>query len=60
MRLRNVKGKKEILDNAIVIIKNPEEYKGSWNKLFLNDRKCIANNLYQINNESKVFDLVNL
>ena len=39
MRLRNVKGKKEILDNAIVIIKNPEEYKGSWNKLFLNDNE---------------------
>lgn len=51
-----------------VIIKNYIEVnqnKGKFiivgiNKLFLNDRKCIANNLYQINNESKVFDLVNL
>ncbi len=39
MRLRNVKGKKEILDNAIVIVKNPEEYKGNWNKLFSNDNE---------------------
>ena len=37
MRIRNVKNKKEILDGSFLVIKNPEEYKGKWNKLFNND-----------------------
>ena len=32
MRLRNVKNKKEILDSKEIVIKNPEEYKGSFNR----------------------------
>ena len=37
MRLRNVKNAKEIVNNSEYIIKNPEEYKGRFNKLFNND-----------------------
>ncbi len=37
MRQRNVKNKKEIINNSKYIILNPSEYIGSWNKLFDND-----------------------
>ena len=37
MRLRNVKNKKEIMDNSIYLVKNPKEFKGKWNSLFKND-----------------------
>ena len=37
MRPRNLKNKKEILDNSPYVISNPEEYKGKWNKLFSNN-----------------------
>lgn len=37
MRLRNVKNKKEILDNSIILINNPKEYIGKWKTLFNND-----------------------
>lgn len=37
MRLRNVKNKEEILDNCSYLIKNPEDYKGKWQKLFANN-----------------------
>ena len=36
MRLRNVKNKDEILNNSKYLVKNPEEYIGSWNKIFGN------------------------
>ena len=36
MRQRNVKNKKEIINNSKYIIINPSEYKGSWGKLFHN------------------------
>jgi len=39
MRLRNVKNKKEILDSKEIVIKNPEDYKGIWNKLFNNNNE---------------------
>jgi tRNA (guanine-N7-)-methyltransferase len=38
MRLRNLKNKNELLDNCSYIINNPEKYKGSWNKVFNNDK----------------------
>ena len=37
MRLRNVKNKEEILNSSDKLIKNPSDYKGSWNKIFDND-----------------------
>lgn len=37
MRLRNVKGKEEIIDNSKYIIKNPKEYLGKYNSIFNND-----------------------
>lgn len=37
MRLRNVKGKEEIISNSKYIIKNPREYKGNWKELFGNN-----------------------
>ena len=37
MRQRNVKNKKEIIENSNYIILNPCEYKGKWNKLFENN-----------------------
>ena len=30
MRLRNVKGASEIIENSLYVIKNPEEYKGKY------------------------------
>ncbi len=37
MRLRNVKNKKEIMDNSSYLVKNPCDYKGKWKELFNND-----------------------
>lgn len=37
MRVRNVKNKKEILDNSFLVINNPTLYKGKWNEVFGND-----------------------
>lgn len=36
MRLRNVKGKEEILEKASFLIKDFSSYKGKWNELFHN------------------------
>lgn len=37
MRLRNVKGSKEFIENSPFVINDPEQYKGGWNELFEND-----------------------
>lgn len=37
MRLRNVKGAKEIIDNSSYIIKNPIDYRGNYQKIFKNN-----------------------
>ena len=37
MRLRNVKNKKEIMDNSSYLVKNPCDYKGKWKELFSNN-----------------------
>ena len=37
MRLRNVKGSKEFIENSPFVINDPEQYKGRWNELFEND-----------------------
>jgi len=37
VRLRNVKGAKEIIDNSPYIIKNPIDYKGDYQKIFENN-----------------------
>ncbi|MBR3199114.1 MAG: tRNA (guanosine(46)-N7)-methyltransferase TrmB [Bacilli bacterium] len=37
MRLKNVKGAKEIIDSSPYIIKNPKEYKGKYKQLFKNN-----------------------
>ncbi len=37
MRLRNVKGAKEAIDENSCVIRNPAEYKGRWKELFGND-----------------------
>ena len=39
LRLRNVKNKKELIDNSEYIIKNEKEYKGKWNEIFKNNNK---------------------
>lgn len=36
MRLRNVKNKKEIMDNSSYLVKEPTLYKGKWKELFNN------------------------
>ena len=38
MRLRNVKGSKEIIESSKYIILNPEENKGKWKEVFGNDK----------------------
>ena len=37
MRLRNVKNKQEIIENATNLIENPKQYCGKWQELFAND-----------------------
>ena len=37
MRLKNVRGAKEVIDNSEYIIQNPSDYKGRFNTLFNND-----------------------
>ena len=37
MRQRNVKNKKEIIENSKYFIDNPNDYKGVWKYLFQND-----------------------
>lgn len=37
MRLRNVKGAKEIIDNSPYIIKNPNDYRGNYQNIFKNN-----------------------
>lgn len=37
MRLRNVKNKQEIMDNATNLILNPKDYKNKWNEVFENE-----------------------
>lgn len=37
MRQRNVKNKKEIINNSKYIIMNPTDYKGTWQRLFNNN-----------------------
>ena len=37
MRLRNVKNASQIIDNSNYVIKNPEDYKGNYKKLFQNN-----------------------
>ena len=37
MRQRNVKNKKEIIENSKYFIEKPKEFKGNWNKVFKND-----------------------
>lgn len=37
MRIRNLKNTDELVNNSKYIIKNPNDYKGIWNKLFNNN-----------------------
>lgn len=37
MRQRNVKNKKEIMENAKYLVSNPSDYKGRWKDLFKNN-----------------------
>ena len=39
MRLKNVKGAKEIIENSKYIVLNPLEYRGKFQTLFPNDNK---------------------
>ena len=39
MRVRNIKNKKEILNESSYYLANPEEYKGKWNKPLLRKGK---------------------
>ena len=41
MRLRNVKNKKEIMDNSSYLVKDPTLYKGKWKELFNNNNNPI-------------------
>lgn len=37
MRLRNIKGSKEFIENSPFVVHQPEEYKGCWQDLFHNN-----------------------
>ena len=38
MRLRNIPGAKDAIEESIYVIKNPQENKGHWDKVFTNDQ----------------------
>lgn len=38
MRLRNIRGSKEMLNESPFVIKNPKEWKGEWKSLFHNEK----------------------
>ena len=38
MRLRNVKGSREVIAATDFVVQDPESYKGRWKELFGNDR----------------------
>lgn len=37
MRLRNIKGSKEVITASPYVVQNPEDYKGKWSELFHNN-----------------------
>ena len=37
MRLKNIKGASEYVENSSLVIKNPQDYKGKWQEEFQND-----------------------
>ena len=37
MRLRNIKGSKEVIAASSYVVQNPEDYKGKWSELFHNN-----------------------
>ena len=39
MRLKNIKGAKEVVEQGIYHINNPKEYKGKWQELFNNNNE---------------------
>ena len=38
MRLRNIPGAKDAIEESIYVIQNPQENKGSWDKVFPQDQ----------------------
>ena len=38
MRLRNIPGAKDVIDNHPIAIKNEKEQKGKWQEVFGNDK----------------------
>ena len=62
MRLRNVKNKKEIMDNSSYLVKDPTEYKGKWKELFNNNNPIyieigMGKGQFIINNALKYSDI---
>jgi len=39
MRLRNIPGAGDVIENSEYAIKNPQEYKGKWKEIFNNDKQ---------------------
>ncbi|HHT96925.1 MAG TPA: tRNA (guanosine(46)-N7)-methyltransferase TrmB [Clostridiales bacterium] len=37
MRLRNIRGSKEEIENDVFVIKDPDKYKGKWDEVFKNN-----------------------
>ena len=62
MRLRNVKNKKEIMDNSSYLVKDPTSYKGKWKELFNNNNPIyieigMGKGQFIINNALKYTDI---
>ena len=62
MRLRNVKNKKEIMDNSSYLVKDPTLYKGKWKELFNNNNPIyieigMGKGQFIINNALKYTDI---
>ena len=39
MRLKHIKGTEKLINDSIFVIKNPEQYRGKWKKVFRNNNK---------------------
>ena len=47
MRLRNIKGSKEVIAASPYVVQNPEDYKGKWSELFHNNHPCTLKSAWE-------------
>ena len=57
MRLKHIKNADIIVGSSDYTINNPYEYKGSWNKLFNNNKGSLNSYKYTFNNKKQFISI---